>query len=72
MHMLTELVANADVPGASPVRVVGLVGSHPPPLAGADDVVNSGGRAGEEGGHDGREEQEGVLRPARHSRRSLY
>lgn len=60
---LTQLVAYADLPGARPVLVVRPVGGHPPPFAGADDVVYPGGRAGDEGRHDGREEQQGVPAP---------
>jgi hypothetical protein len=60
---LTQLVTYADLPGARPVLVVRPVGGHPPPFAGADDVVYPGGRAGDEGRHDGREEQQGVPAP---------
>ena len=60
---LTQLVADADLPGARPVLVVRPVGGHPPPFAGADDVVYPGGRAGDEGRHDGGEEQQGVPTP---------
>jgi len=62
-RLLTQLVADADLPGARPVRVVRPVGGHPPPFAGADDVVYPGGRAGDEGRHDCREEQQGVPAP---------
>lgn len=62
---LTQLVADADLPGARPVVVVRPVGGHPPPFAGADDVVYPGGRAGHEGRHDGGEEQQGVPDPPR-------
>ena len=55
---LTELVAHADVPGAGPFPVVGPVGGHLPALAGADDVVDARRRAGDEGRHHGREEQQ--------------
>jgi hypothetical protein len=59
-----ELVADADVPGAGPALVVRLVGRHPPPFAGADDVVHAARRAGDEGGQDGPEKQQGALRHA--------
>jgi hypothetical protein len=58
MDRLTELVADADVPGAGPLLVVGPVGRDPPALAGADDVVDTRRRAGDEGRHDRRQEQQ--------------
>jgi hypothetical protein len=58
MNQLTELVADADVPGASPLLVVGPVGGDPPALAGPDDVVDARRRAGDEGRHHRREQQQ--------------